>query len=116
MSKANEIGRQGEAIALHFLGCKKHNILERNWRWQKAEIDIISQDEKTLVFVEVKTRSAERYGQPKEFVSLRKEALMKEAAEAYLEINELELELRFDIISIVLKNGTPKIEHLENVF
>ena len=41
---------------------------------------------------------------------------MKEAAEAYLEINELELELRFDIISIVLKNGTPKIKHLENVF
>ena len=116
MNKAHEIGRQGEAIALHFLGCKKHNILERNWRWQKEEIDIISQDEKTLVFVEVKTRSAERYGQPKEFVSLRKEALMKEAAEAYLEINELELELRFDIISIVLKNGTPKIEHLENVF
>ena len=116
MNKAHEIGRQDEAIALHFLACKKHNILERNWRWQKAEIDIISQDEKTLVFVEVKTRSAERYGQPKEFVSLRKEALMKEAAEAYLEINELELELRFDIISIVLKNGTPKIEHLENVF
>ncbi len=116
MNKAHEIGRQGEAIALHFLPCKKHNILEKNWRWQKAEIDIISQDEKTLVFVEVKTRSTERYGQPKEFVSLRKEALMKEAAEAYLEINELELELRFDIISIVLKNGTPKIEHLENVF
>ena len=62
------------------------------------------------------TISTERYGQPKEFISLRKEALMKEAAEAYLEINELELELRFDIISIVLKNGTPKIEHLENVF
>ena len=116
MKKAHEIGRQGEAIDLHFLACNKHNILERNWRWQKAEIDIISQDEKTLVFVEVKTRSTERYGQPKEFVSIRKVALMKEAAEAYLEINELELELRFDIISIVLKNETPKIEHLENVF
>ena len=116
MKKAHEIGQKGEAIALHFLACKKHNILERNWRWQKAEIDIISQDEKTLVFVEVKTRSTERYGQPKEFVSIRKEALMKEAAEAYLEINELELELRFDIISIVIKIETPKIEHLENVF
>ena len=116
MNKAHEIERKGEAIALHFLACKKHHILEKNWRWQKAEIDIISKDKKTLVFVEVKTRSTERYGQPKEFVSLRKEALMKEAAEAYLEINELELELRFDIISIVLKNGTSKIEHLENVF
>jgi len=65
---------------LHFLACKKHHILEINWRWQKAEIDIISQDKKTLVFVEVKTRSTERYGQPKEFISLSKEALVKEAA------------------------------------
>lgn len=54
MNKAHEIGRQGEAIALHFLACKKHNILERNWRWQKAEIDIISQDKKTLVFLKSK--------------------------------------------------------------
>ena len=44
MNKAHEIGHQGEAIALHFLACKKHHILEKNWRWQKAEIDIISQD------------------------------------------------------------------------
>lgn len=43
-------------------------------------------------------------------------ALIKGAAEAYLEINELELELRFNIISIVLKNGTPKIDYIENVF
>ena len=84
MNKAHEIGHQGEAISLHFLACKKHHILERNWRWQKAEIDIISQDEKTLVFVEVKTRSTGHYGQSKEFISLSKEALMKEAAEAYL--------------------------------
>ena len=77
---------------------------------KNAEIDIISQYEKTLVFVEVKTRSTERYGQPKQFISLHKDTLMKEAAEAYLEINKLELELRFDIISIVLKNGTPEIE------
>ena len=84
MNKAHKIGRQGEAIALHFLACKKHNLLERNWRWQKAEIDIISQDKKTLVFVEVKTRSTERYGQSKEFISQGKEALMKDAAQAYL--------------------------------
>ena len=71
MKKAHEIGRQGEAVALHFLLSKKHNIL-KNWRLQKAEIDIISQDKKTLVFVEVKTRSTERYGQPKDFVSLLK--------------------------------------------
>ena len=69
----------------------------------KVEIDIISLDKKTLVFVEFKSRTTERYGRPKEFTSLRKEALLKEAAEAYLEINELEVELRFDIITIVKK-------------
>ncbi|MFL2569562.1 MAG: YraN family protein [Flavobacteriales bacterium] len=71
---------------------------------------------KTLFFVEVKTRSSECYVQPNEFISHRKETLMKKAAEAYLEINELELELHINIVSIVLKNGIPKIEHLENVF
>ena len=54
MNKANEIGRQGEAIALHFLACNKHHILDINWRLQKAEIDIISQDKKTLVFLKSK--------------------------------------------------------------
>ena len=82
----------------------------------KVEIDIISRDKKTLVFVEFKSRNTERYGRPKEFISLRKEALLKEAAEAYLEINELEVELRFDIITIVLKNRTSMIEQLEYVF
>ena len=82
----------------------------------KVEIDIISRDKKTLVFVEFKSRTNERYGRPKEFISLRKEALLKEAAEAYLEINELEVELRFDIITIVLKNRTSMIEQLEYVF
>ena len=82
----------------------------------KVEIDIISRDKKTLVFVEFKSRTTERYGRPKEFISLRKEALLKEAAEAYLEINELEVELRFDIITIVVKNGTSMIEQLEYVF
>ena len=65
-----------------------------------------------MVFIEVKIRSCERYRKPKEFVSHLKETLMKEAAHAYLEINELELELHFDIVSIVLKNGIPNIDHL----
>lgn len=116
MKKAHKLGRKGEDIASHFLAHKKHQIIDRNWRWQKAEIDIISQDHKTLVFVEVKTRSTEHYGQPKEFISSRKEQLMKDAAEAYLELNCLDLEIRFDIISIVMKNEIPKIEHIENVF
>ena len=59
MKKAHKLGRKGEDIASHFLAHKKHQIIDRNWRWHKAEIDIISQAPKTLVFVEVKTRSTE---------------------------------------------------------
>ena len=116
MMKTHKLGRKGEDIAAQFLAEKKHNLLERNWRYRKVEIDLISRVEDTLVFVEVKTRSSERFGQPKEFVSERKESLMKDAAEAYLELKELELEIRFDIISIVLKNKSMNIEHLENAF
>ena len=116
MKKAHKLGQKSEEIAAQFLAHKKHQILDRNWRWRKAEIDLISKHEYTLVFSEVKTRSSERFGQPKEFVSERKESLMKDAAEAYLELKNLDLEVRFDILSIVIKNEGIKIEHLENAF
>lgn len=116
MTKAHELGRHGEDIAVHFLAQKKHILLERNWRWQKAEIDIITQHNNILILVEVKTRSSDYYGLPKEFVSARKQELMKDAAEAYLETNNLELEIRFDVISIVIKHQEANIEHLENAF
>ncbi|MDG1916753.1 MAG: YraN family protein [Flavobacteriales bacterium] len=116
MKKAHKLGQKSEEIAAQFLAHKKHQILDRNWRCRKAEIDLISKHEHTLVFSEVKTRSSERFGQPKEFVSERKESLMKDAAEAYLELKNLDLEVRFDILSIVIKNEGIKIEHLENAF
>jgi len=116
MNKAHELGRKGEAIAANFLIEKKHNILERNWRWKKAEIDLITKNHNFLVFVEVKTRSSQLFGQPKEFVSLHKEELMKDAAEAYITLKNIELEIRFDIVSIIHENKTTKIEHLENAF
>jgi putative endonuclease len=116
MIETYRLGRKGEDIAAQFLAKKNHHILERNWRHRKVEIDLISRTEDILVFIEVKTRSSERFGQPKEFVSERKESLMKDAAEAYLELKQLELEIRFDIISIVIKNKGINIEHLENAF
>lgn len=116
MSKAHELGRKGEAIATNFLAKKKHRIIERNWRWKKAEIDLITQHQDVLVFVEVKTRSSPLYGQPQEFISARKIELMKDAAEAYITNENIDLEIRFDIVSIIHKNKTIKIEHIENAF
>lgn len=115
MAKHHDIGQKGEALATSFLIKHNYRILETNWRFQKAEIDIIARDENTLVFVEVKTRSSTQFGNPYEFVSQKKQLLYKDAVEAYLSDTHLNLEVRFDIISIVLAN-TPKIEHLKNAF
>ena len=116
MTKAHELGRKGEAIATDFLAQKKHILLERNWRWKKAEIDLITLDQNFLVFVEVKTRSSQQFGQPKEFISPRKEELMKEAAETYITLKNMSFEIRFDIVSIIHKNELTNIEHIENAF
>ena len=116
MAQHNELGHKGEAIALQFL--KNHNyvVLKRNWRWQKAEVDLICKKNNVLIIVEVKTRSSTNYGSPHESVTERKEQLLKDAAEAYLEQEELECEVQFDIISIILNTSLEKIEHVKNAF
>ena len=84
MAKHNQLGKEGELIALHFLKTEGFSILETNWRSQKAEIDIIIQDKKTLALVEVKTRSSKKFGRPEEAITNKKQSLMQDAAEAYL--------------------------------
>lgn len=111
------IGDKGEAIAVDFLDRKGYQILETNWRFSRAEIDIIAFDGEILVFVEVKTRSYDYYGKPEEFVTLKKEKLMADAATVYMDKINHDWEIRFDIISILLpKNKTPIIEHFKDAF
>ena len=116
MNKAHELGKAGEVIAKNYLSQKEFTILHCNWRWQKAEIDIIAKHTNQLVFIEVKTRKNANFGRPSEFVSLKKQELMQEAAEAFLEIHQLKLEIRFDIIGIILNSKDKKIEHIQNAF
>jgi len=116
MNKAHQLGQQGESIAQNFLSQKNYTILESNWRWHKAEIDIIAQKNHTLIFVEVKTRSSQKFGQPSEFISVKKQELMKDAAEAYIEQQNENSEIRFDIISIVINSKENHIDHIENAF
>lgn len=115
MAKHHDTGQKGEFLAASFLRKHNYQVLATNWRFQKAEVDIIARDEKFLAFIEVKTRSSDRFGKPYEFVSEKKQTLYQDAAEAYLSENNLDLEVRFDIISIILSN-TSKIEHLKNAF
>ncbi len=116
MAKHNETGKKGEEIALSFLLEKGFKVLETNWRVKKAEVDIIIQKDNTIIFVEVKTRSTDFFGQPEEFVNDKKQQLMVDAAQIYIEKIQHEGEIRFDIISILLNNKKYTINHFEDAF
>ena len=116
MNINKQTGFQGEEIAVNFLEKRGYKILNRNWTYKHKEIDIIAQLNKELVIVEVKTRSADSLVTALESVSLKKQRLIIEAANAYIVKHDVNLETRFDIITIVYSNGTCQIEHIENAF
>ena len=111
-----EIGDRGEMVALNHLADKGYNILERNYRYQKSEVDIIAEIENFIVFVEVKTRATSRLTEPEESVNQKKQQLLISAAQHYLEENELDKEARFDIVSILYSGDNYQIKHIEEAF
>ncbi len=117
MAKHIATGKQGEVLARAFLENKGWTILETNWRYSRAEVDIIGKDGDCLVFVEVKTRSNDKFGHPVVFVTSEKEALVVEAAQVYMENAAHEGEFRFDIVSVLLTPGRdPMMEHFPDAF
>lgn len=116
MADHNELGKKGEQLALEWLTDKGYTILETNWRFEKAEVDIIARDREELVIVEVKTRSTDFFGLPEEAVDTNKENLLIGAAEAYVEMNNLDIDVRYDIIAIVLQPGKARIRHIRDAF
>ena len=116
MAKHYELGIQGEELAADFLLKKNYAILERNWRYKKAEIDIIAFKNDVLCIIEVKTRSTEHFGNPQNFVSRKKIRLLLTAVNEYIQRKNLDLEVRFDIIAIVKKGQQFKMEHIKSAF
>lgn len=116
MADHNELGKQGEALAVEFLQQKGYEILETNWTFQKAEIDIIAQKDSVLAIVEVKTRSSIDYGLPQDFVKPKKIQLLVKAVNEYVLVNDLDLEVRFDIIAIHKEGAEFNLEHIEEAF
>jgi len=117
MSRQQDIGKKGEELAKLFLEEKGYEILELNWRYSRAEIDIIARHQEALIFIEVKTRSYDYYGQPEDFVTPKKQKLMSNAASAYMQKISHNWEIRFDIISILLNGKSSyKIQHFEDAF
>lgn len=117
MVKHSKIGVKGEEIAAGFLLNKGYNILHRNWRSGKKELDIIAMKGDLLVIAEIKTRSNFDFGFPEEAVNRKKQKFIKSAAEAFIAANPKYLNLRFDIISILMEGENVKeILHFEEAF
>jgi putative endonuclease len=116
MSTSYKLGIRGEQIAVDLLIKKGYKILERNYRYRKSEVDIICQIGYDLVFVEVKTRSTEYFGTLSDSVDSKKIMMLSVAADHYVKESELDLEVRFDTISIVLNETVHEIQHIEHAF
>ena len=116
MARHNELGKKGEQLAVDFLLENKYAIIERNYRFEKAEVDIIAQKDNILAIVEVKTRSTSDFGNPQDFVKPKQIKNLVKAVHAYVTETDLDVEVRFDIIALVKEGKGFKIEHLENAF
>jgi len=116
MAEHNDLGKVGEEIAVAYLQENGYTILEQNFVFQKAEIDIIARKGDWLIVVEVKTRTSTDYGNPEDFVDKKKIKLLVKAIDEYVQQTNLDLEIRFDIISIVKTGDNFNIEHLEDAF
>jgi putative endonuclease len=116
MAEHNELGKLGEELAVEFLRKNGYEILETNWTFQKAEIDIIAQKENTLAVVEVKTRSSLEFGLPQDFVKPKKIQLLVKAINEYVVSKDLDIEVRFDIIAVHKEDKSFAIEHLKDAF
>ena len=116
MADHNDLGKLGEELAVDFLQQNGYEILETNWVFQKAEIDIIAQKVNILAVVEVKTRSSIEFGLPQDFVKPKKIQLLVKAVNEYVIANDLDVEVRFDIIAIHKDAKDFSIEHIEEAF
>lgn len=118
MIKKRDFGNTGEAYVATYLVNQGYTILERNWTTGHKEIDLIVMKEGTLVFVEVKTRRSTTYGYPETAVNKRKVSTLLAAATIYLEEHELQYNhLRFDIVALLITNGTVEdFHHIQDAF
>ncbi len=116
MANHNNLGKQGEDLAVGFLLKQGYEVLERNFMFQKAEVDIIAKKENVLAVVEVKTRSTNAFGNPQDFLKPKQIQRIVKAVDHYVTSNQLEVEVRFDIVAIVKNQHQFDIEHLENAY
>ena len=116
MGTHNDFGKLGEELAAKFLSKNGYVILHRNFRYLKAEIDIIARKDDVLAIVEVKSRSSEFIQEIASTVNQKKIGLLALAADHYVNEHHLDIEVRFDVITIVKNNSSYQVNHLEDAF
>lgn len=117
MATHNDLGRTGESLAKTHLENKGYKILGENWTSGKAEIDLIAYKDRRIIFIEVKTRTGNYFGEPEDFVDKRKQKLLAKAAEAYIYMMSHQGEVRFDVVAILFKTPANYIlNHIEDAF
>lgn len=116
MGKHNEFGKEGEQIAVDFLLKKGYSIVYRNYRYLKAEVDILAQKKNILAVVEVRSRSSDFIENIADTITPKKIKLLVMAADYYVTEANLDVEVRFDIITILKNKRRFELEHLENAF
>jgi len=116
MTDKQKFGRKGEELALAFYQENQYTILEKNWQLNHLEVDIIAKNEEYIVFCEVKTRSGNAFGNPQDFVTKPKQQNIIRAANYYVLKHQIQLEVRFDIISILFNGEQNRLEHIPFAF
>ena len=117
LNKQQQFGRTGETVAARFLKKQRYKILETNYRTPQGEIDIIARDGDTIVFIEVKARTSDHFGNPKGAVTLQKQRKISMTALYYLKATkQSDAKARFDVVSISSWTDPPAIEIIKNAF
>ncbi len=112
----DELGNWGEEYSVIYLQKKGYEVVERNYRFQKNEIDIIAKFGNNLIIVEVKTRQTAEIGEPWRAVTKSKQKQIIKVANQYVQAKQVDLDVRFDIVSIVHNSYRTEIEHIEGAF
>jgi len=111
-----KLGSEGEDMAVKYLTNNGYKIRATNWYYKHKEIDIVAENDEILSIVEVKTRSSAFCETPNELVPRKKQRFLIEAAEAYIQKNDIDKEIQFDLITIYFKNGKRDLQHITEAF
>ena len=116
MALHNELGRTGEQLAAEYLSGLGYNILYRNWRHFRYEIDVVATKEQVLHFIEVKTRQTTTFGLPEEDISRKKMHSLIQEAEAFTSKQPHWKRIQFDVLSVSITDSKPSYYLIEDVY